>query len=190
MCVTACPRRNPDPNPNPRYHKAPRLCRVWVLQVFKWLRSRGEFFVRYKNPNTGQWYDGRNVLAHAFLLKYIDIHDPSLSARFGPKGAFNTTNLIIWKLRRYVVGSLSCLPNLTLTITLSPGTFTVSRISCVAASTTWQKARLTTKSTPPRLGSHSSTGYTAGLTKRRSTDDSKSLPSLTSATGISTKWLP
>ena len=107
-----CPCRNPNPNPNlnPRYHKAPHLCRVWVLQVFKWLRTRGEFFVRYKNPNTGRWYDGRSVLAWAFLLKYLDLHDPSLSARFGPKGALKSTNVIIWKLRKYVVVSLPVMP--------------------------------------------------------------------------------
>ena len=73
---------------------------MWVLQVFKWLRTRGEFFVRYKNTITGEWYDGRNVLAHAFLLKYLDIHDPSLSVTFGPKGALKSTNVITWKLRK------------------------------------------------------------------------------------------
>lgn len=102
----------PVTNPNPRYHKAPRLCRVWVLQTFKWLRTRGEFFVKFRNPTTGQWYDGRSVLAHAFLLKYLDLHDPSLSPRFGPTGALESTNVIVWKIRQYVVACLLTLnPN-------------------------------------------------------------------------------
>lgn len=71
-----------------------------VLQVFKWVRTRGELFVRYKDPKTGKWYDGRNVLAHGFLLKYLSIHDPGISVKFGVKGALESTSVQLWKIRR------------------------------------------------------------------------------------------
>ena len=58
------------------YFKARHLCRVWTLQTLKWLRTRGEFFVVWKEGD--EVYDGRRVLAHAFTIKYISLHQPGI----------------------------------------------------------------------------------------------------------------
>lgn len=60
------------------YFKCRHLCRVWVLQTLRWLRTRGEFFVVWNED--GGTYDGRRVLAHAFTIKYVSLHTPGRSA--------------------------------------------------------------------------------------------------------------
>ena len=58
------------------YFKCKSLCRVWVLSVIKWLRTRGEYFVQWDNPVQATRYDGLAVCAHAFTIKYCSIHKP------------------------------------------------------------------------------------------------------------------
>ena len=82
------------------YFKAKHLCRVWTLKCLRWLRTRGEFFVCWKDGNTGTEYDGRLLLAHAFTLKYLSLHQPSLSVIFDKNGALKSTSQIFTKIRK------------------------------------------------------------------------------------------
>ena len=74
------------------YFKCPRLCRVFVLEIFRWLRSRGEWFVKWTNPLTGKSYDGTKVLAHAFTIYYCSMHKPGMSVNFSKRGHLKSTN--------------------------------------------------------------------------------------------------
>ena len=80
------------------YFKAKHLCRVWVLATLKWLRTRGEYFVRWQE-NTEE-YDGRYTLAHAFTIKYVSMHEPGLSIVFDRNGALKSTSNIFVRIRR------------------------------------------------------------------------------------------
>ena len=84
------------------YFKAKHLCRVWTLKCLRWLRARGEYFVVWKDGTTGTEYDGRLILAHAFTLKYLSLHEPSLSVIFDKNGALKSTSQIFTKIRKYV----------------------------------------------------------------------------------------
>jgi hypothetical protein len=84
------------------YFKCKSLCRVWTLITFRWLRKRGEFFVVWTDPSSGTSFDGRFVLAHAFTIKYISLHQPGLSVVFKPDGALKSTSVHFQKIRRYV----------------------------------------------------------------------------------------
>ena len=80
------------------YYKAKHLCRVWTLETMRWLRSRGEFFVVWNDD--GEQYDGRLVLAHAFTIKYVSLHQPGLSIIFDANGALKSTQQIFTKIRK------------------------------------------------------------------------------------------
>ena len=82
------------------YFKCKHLCRVWTLEVIKWLRSRGEFFVCWHDGDSS--YDGRHVLAHAFTIKYLAMHEPGLSVIFDRNGALKSTSRIFVSIRRYI----------------------------------------------------------------------------------------
>ena len=82
------------------YFKAKHLCRVWTLKCLRWLRTRGEFFVVWKDRHAGTEYDGRLLLAHAFTLKYLSLHQPSLSVIFDKNGALKSTSQIFTKIRK------------------------------------------------------------------------------------------
>ena len=84
------------------YFKAKHLCRLWTLQTFRWLRMRGEYFVVWADPRdtSGGQYDGRLVLAHAFTIKYLSLHQPGMSVVFDDKGALKTTSNIQKNIRR------------------------------------------------------------------------------------------
>lgn len=84
------------------YFKCKSLCRVWTLITFRWLRKRGEFFVVWTDPSSGTSFDGRFVLAHAFTIKYISLHQPGLSVVFKRDGALKSTSVHFQKIRRYV----------------------------------------------------------------------------------------
>jgi len=84
------------------YYKCMRLCRVWVLQIFKWLRSRGEWFVKWSDPSTGKSYDGTKVLAHAFVIKYVSLHKPGMSITFSKHGHLKSTSQIFTQIKRQV----------------------------------------------------------------------------------------
>ena len=58
------------------YFKCNSLCRVWALATIRWLRTRGEFFVKWDDPVKGTRYDGLAVFAHGFTIKYCDLHKP------------------------------------------------------------------------------------------------------------------
>ena len=81
------------------YFKCKHLCRVWTLETLRWLRSRGEFFVVWDDGE----YDGRLVLAHAFTIKYISLHQPGLSVVFDQNGALKSTQQIFTKIRKYFI---------------------------------------------------------------------------------------
>ena len=83
------------------YFKAQHLCRVWALQVVRWSRIRGEYFVVWKDAKDGE-YDGRIYFAHAFCIKYLSLHEPAMSVRFGPTGALKCTSNIMNSIRRYM----------------------------------------------------------------------------------------
>ena len=68
------------------YYKAPGLCRVWLLHCFKMLKWRGEYFVIYVHPETGEVYDGTNVLAHILVHLYFKQCAPPICHRYGEKG--------------------------------------------------------------------------------------------------------
>ena len=83
------------------YFKARHLCRVWVLDTLRWLRTRGEFFVRWEDDENE--YDGRFTLAHAFTIKYVSMHEPGLSIIFDRNGALKSTSNVFVRIRRYVI---------------------------------------------------------------------------------------
>lgn len=80
------------------YFKTPHLCRVYVLQVLRFLRRRGEFFVVWKDCNGS--YDGRCTLAHAATIMYCSIHQPGMSVVFDEDGALKSTSQIFKSIRR------------------------------------------------------------------------------------------
>ena len=82
------------------YFKCPRLCRVFVLTIFRWLRTRGEWFVKWINKATGKTYDGTKVLAHAFTIKYCSMHKPAMSVIFSKRGHLKSTNTQFTRLKR------------------------------------------------------------------------------------------
>ena len=82
------------------YFKAKNLCRLWTLKCLRWLRKRGEYFVVWKDAETGNEYDGRLLLAHAFTVKYLSLHQPSLSVIFDKNGALKSTCQILIKIRK------------------------------------------------------------------------------------------
>ena len=82
------------------YYKTPALCRVLVMQVFRWLRTRGEWFVKWSDPSTLETYDGRNVLAHAFTMKYMSLHKPAILITWSKKGYLKSTHQIFFQIRR------------------------------------------------------------------------------------------
>ena len=83
------------------YFKARHLCRIWVLDTLRWLRTRGEFFVRWEENE--HEYDGRYTLAHAFTIKYVSMHEPGLSIVFDRNGALKSTSNVFVRIRRYVI---------------------------------------------------------------------------------------
>ena len=83
------------------YYKCPSLCRVWTLIVFRWLRSRGEYFVKWCDA-AGNSYDGTKVLAHAFCLKYFEQHKPGMSVTFSKHGYLKSTSHIFRRIKRQV----------------------------------------------------------------------------------------
>ena len=84
------------------YFKAPALSRVNTLHCLGWLRTRGEFFVQWKCPISGNPFNGLAVLAHAFTIKYCSMCEPTLSVVFDAKGAIRSTSSVLIKLRRYI----------------------------------------------------------------------------------------
>jgi hypothetical protein len=83
------------------YFKCPALCRVFVLQILRELRERGEFFVLWNDPVTGGSYDGLAVLAHAFVIKYVAQHKPAMTIHFRADGSIRATSVHVKKLRRW-----------------------------------------------------------------------------------------
>ena len=88
------------------YYKCPRLCRVYVMEIFRWLRSRGEWFVKWHDKRTGKSYDGTIVLAHAFAIKYISKHKPGMSIKFSKHGHLKSTSHIFNTIKRQVIARL------------------------------------------------------------------------------------
>ena len=81
------------------YYKCPRLCRVLLLEIFKWCRIRGEWFVKWVDPSTKRTYDGRMALAHAVTIKYLSMHKPAINFTFSRKGHLKSTSDIFKKIR-------------------------------------------------------------------------------------------
>ena len=80
------------------FFKCPALERIAVLDILKELRARGEFFTLWKDELTGTNYDGLTVLAHAFVIKYINRHKPAMSIKFRPDGSIKATSVHVLKL--------------------------------------------------------------------------------------------
>ena len=89
------------------YFKCKSLCRIWVLAVLKWLRSRGEYFVCWSTHS--QNYDGRYTLAHAFTMKYVSLHEPGMSVAFDKNGALKSTSSFFCQVRRYMLAHICSL---------------------------------------------------------------------------------
>ena len=81
------------------YFKMKHLCRVWVLDLIKGSRARGEYFVVWEGPD-GRLFDGRFTLAHYATIKYISLHEPGLSIVFDQNGALKSTSTIFNQIRR------------------------------------------------------------------------------------------
>ena len=84
------------------YHSADRLCRIYVLQIFKDARERGEFFVKWKNPADDYIHDGSLLFAHYFVVKYCKLHQPGMSVVFDSKGYIKSTSVQFKRVRRYI----------------------------------------------------------------------------------------
>ena len=81
---------------------APKLCRIWVLQVMRASRARGEFAVKYQDALRNKNHDGVQVFAHFFTIKYLSLHKPSMSVRFDSEGALKSTSVHVRRIRNYV----------------------------------------------------------------------------------------
>ena len=84
------------------YFLCPKLCRVWVLQCMTDARKRGEYFVKWEDPNDESTHDGTIVFAHFFTMRYISLHRPGMSVLFDNNGALKTTSVHFQKLRDYI----------------------------------------------------------------------------------------
>ena len=83
------------------YCRAPALCRIWVLEVFDELAKRGEFFCKHYDSD-GELHNGLHVFSHLFTIKYMSIHEPSLSVLFHLDGGLKSTSVIFQQIRAYV----------------------------------------------------------------------------------------
>lgn len=81
------------------YFKMKCMCRVWVLDLIKGSRARGEYWVVWTDRE-GRVYDGRLTLAHYATIKYISLHEPGLSIVFDKNGALKSTSQIFNQIRR------------------------------------------------------------------------------------------
>ena len=86
------------------YFIAPNLCRLWVLQVLRSARQRGEYFVMWKDPDTGNEHDGTLLFAHYFTITYLSLHRPAMSVLFHADGSLRSTSVHVNKLRDYIWG--------------------------------------------------------------------------------------
>ena len=84
------------------YFKCPVLSRVTVLNALKWVGKRGEFWSQWKDPSTGEDYDGSLVLAHGLFLYYMRNIEPTCTVTFDDKGHVNSTSEILKKIRKFV----------------------------------------------------------------------------------------
>ena len=82
------------------YYKCRSLCRVWLIKCFKLAKRRGEYFVKFRNPRTGQVYEGRNVLAHFFVIYYTYLHEPPMSLNWNGSGSLKQTGVLFANIRR------------------------------------------------------------------------------------------
>ena len=84
------------------YHIADRLCRVYVLQLFKQARERGEFFVKWQDLDAAipRSHDGTLVFAHFAVMKYCSLHEPGMSIAFDSSGYMKSTSVHFAKIRR------------------------------------------------------------------------------------------
>ena len=83
------------------FHKAPSLERVLVLQCFRWMPVRGEFFVTTKLKGS-EVHQGLRVFAHGFYLYYVSLLYPQVQLLFHPEGNTKTTDKILWRLSMFV----------------------------------------------------------------------------------------
>ena len=83
------------------FHKAPALERVLVLQCFRWMPVRGEFFVTTKLKGS-EVHHGLRVFAHGFYLFYVSLLYPQVQLLFHPEGNTKSTDRILWKLSMFV----------------------------------------------------------------------------------------
>ena len=88
------------------FHKAPALERVLVLEAYKWIIIRGEFFVQTYLEGTTEVHDGFRVFAHGFYLKYVDLLGFAHLV-FDSDGTMKTTDKLLWRLYMFVP---ACMP--------------------------------------------------------------------------------
>ena len=84
------------------YYLCNHICRVWVLECLREARGRGEFFVKWVDPETGKNHDGTRHFAHFFTIKYLTLHKPGMSVIFDNNGALRSTSVHVTKIRNYV----------------------------------------------------------------------------------------
>ena len=85
------------------YYKCPALGRGNVLICILFMRERGELFVKWVDPTTGQTYNGLFVLAHGFTIKYLSLCDPAVTCAFNDDGSLQTTSELVKRIRGFVV---------------------------------------------------------------------------------------
>ena len=104
--TTADVDRDPPPRLFPKrlkgYFKVPALSRSTILKGLAWVGTRGEFMTQWKDPNTGEGYDGSIILAHALDIFYLAHMEPACSVNFQDPGYIASTSDILKKIRRLV----------------------------------------------------------------------------------------
>ena len=90
------------------FHKARALERVLVLECFRWMTIRGEYFVLTKTKNSTDVHDGFQVFAHGFFLKYASICQPMTHVLFHRTGYVKSNDKFLWKLGKFVRHMICC----------------------------------------------------------------------------------
>ena len=99
--------KNPPPRLFPKrlkgHFRAGALNRTCVLRAMQWASKRGEFWVQWKCPVTGELYDGLIVFTHAMTIYYLSACEPACTVSFHDDGYIHSTSEIVKKVRTFVV---------------------------------------------------------------------------------------
>ena len=77
-----------------------------MLEVYKWIITRGDFFVQTYLEGTTEVHDGFRVFAHGFFLKYVDLLGFGHIV-FNSDGTMKNTDKLLWRLSMFVPACMS-----------------------------------------------------------------------------------